>query len=70
MVEDRRHFFVDCGTFSLQKSQDMKTSMIELVTCQECKRRILGELEKQDWRLLDESEIYVLETAATQATKR
>lgn len=72
--ERKKHLFIDCDGFNwrdddAERQPHVVTSILE-VTCGQCKGRILNVIRDQDWSLLEDDEVRVLEIAAGVAAKQ
>lgn len=69
----KRHFFADCPNFNwrdpVQKRLDSVVPDVTLVTCGQCKGRILGVLRDKDWSELQSDECAVIAVAAAKLRK-
>ncbi len=66
----KKHFFGDCTGFywraqSREEREPYLVKDICLITCGQCKGRILDVIRKNDWSLLNDSEIQTLTDAAS-----
>lgn len=67
--QKKKHFFGDCTGFywraqSVEERTPYLVKDVRLITCGQCKGRILNVIRNHDWAYLKDAEIKVLENAA------